>query len=590
MKKTVALLCVMSFAGSLAQACTPKPLSAEPVIEDFVTAFETRDTGLMAAVVDKPDQATEVYTTTFDGLQAEGVDVEVKDIKQNESTATATYTVTWDLPRDRTVTYDSSIALTKTDERWTVRWQPTSVHPRLGLNQHLELRAVTADRASVVSSDGVELLSPGLQYRLLVDTNQIDDPRAAARIIATSVGGSVDAAQLGDALEKHEGIYSVGVYEQPPTVNLPGVRINEEPALINVRKDFAPDVMARVSKVVSDRIDGTNGWRIAIVNPHGASLTDIEFHEAQPAPAIRVSIDSKVQQAAEEAVRLRADSEAMMVVMRPSTGQILAVAQTDAANRKGDLALSGLYPPGSVFKILTAAAGLQHEGLSSNSIVPCPGSMNIYGRTVVNYNGFSLGSVPLERAFAQSCNTTFADISTRLNTGQLKEEAKRFGMGLDYDIPGLNTATGSVPAGETPLERTEAGYGQGLDLVSPFGMALVSATVAAGHRPVPTLISNQETTPSANPDGPTPYVIDNLRTMMRQTVTSGTAAGMQAGGAIYGKTGEAEINQGSHAWFTGFRDDDLAFATLVVLGGGSTTSVNITDHFLRTLDALRAGG
>ena len=65
---------------------------------------------------------------------------------------------------------------------------------------------------------------------------------------------------------------------------------------------------------------------------------------------------------------------------------------------------------------------------------------------------------------------------------------------------------------------------------------------------------------------------------------------MQAQGTIYGKTGEAEINDGSHAWFTGFRDDDIAFATLVVLGGGSTISVNITDNFLQRLDALRAEG
>ena len=76
--------------------------------------------------------------------------------------------------------------------------------------------------------------------------------------------------------------------------------------------------------------------------------------------------------------------------------------------------------------------------------------------------------------------------------------------------------------------------------------------------------------------------------MMRQVVVGGTASGMKAGGTIYGKTGEAEINGGSHAWFTGYRDDDLAFATLVVLGGGSTISVNITDDFLQKLDAHRA--
>lgn len=60
--------------------------------------------------------------------------------------------------------------------------------------------------------------------------------------------------------------------------------------------------------------------------------------------------------------------------------------------------------------------------------------------------------------------------------------------------------------------------------------------------------------------------------------------------ADYGKTGEAEINEGSHAWLTGYREeDDIAFATLVVLGGGSDASVNITSNFLQKVDDYRSG-
>lgn len=588
MKKTVALLCATAVAAGNLVACTPKPVSADPVVEEFVDALQTRNVDELSSLVDNPEDAASVYTTTYDGLQAEGVSVDVGQVTQDDTVATATYTVTWDLPRDRTLSYDTSVTLTKSENEWTVRWQPSIIHPNLGAHQHLELRPVVAERASVVSSDGVDIMTPGVQYRLLVDTAQAGDLKSTAAAIAASVEG-IDASELSAQLEENNpGTYSVGLYDTAPAVSLPGVRINEEPALMTANADFAPDIMARVRSIVSDRLDGANGWRVAVVNQEGNALSDVEFHDATPSPAIKVSIDSQVQQAAQEAVNLRADSEAMLVAMRPSTGEILAVAQTAAADEKGDLALSGQFPPGSVFKILTGAAGLDKAGLSSDTIVPCPGTMDLYGRIVTNDNGFSLGNVPLYTAFAQSCNTTFADISTSLKQGVLKDEAKRFGLGLDYTIPGLTTITGSVPDGETPLERTEAGYGQGADLVSPFGMALVSSTVAAGVRPLPTLIAGEETTASENPDGPTPYVLDNLRTMMRQTVTSGTAAGMRAGGTIYGKTGEAEINGGSHAWFTGFRDDDIAFATLVVLGGGSTTSVNITDHFLQTLDSLRS--
>src|SRR5699024_12647502 len=115
--------------------------------------------------------------------------------------------------------------------------------------------------------------------------------------------------------------------------------------------------------------------------------------------------------------------------------------------------------------------------------------MDIYGRIVTNYTAFSKGNVPLIDAFASSCNTTFADMSTQLEPGQLAAEGKRFGLGIDYEIPGLTTMTGSVPEGETPWERTEAGYGQGYALASACELAIDSATAASGATPDPTAVA-----------------------------------------------------------------------------------------------------
>lgn len=88
---------------------------------------------------------------------------------------------------------------------------------------------------------------------------------------------------------------------------------------------------------------------------------------------------------------------------------------------------------------------------------------------------------------------------------------------------------------------------------------------------------------------PDPETITALQRMMRAVVTHGTASGMTAEGEIHGKTGEAEIADGSHAWFTGYRGD-LAFATLVVHGGGSDIAVATTDTFLTTYDSSLEGG
>ncbi|MGO3087129.1 MAG: penicillin-binding transpeptidase domain-containing protein [Corynebacterium flavescens] len=604
MKKMMSLLCAALCAATSLVACTPKPVSAQPVSEEFIEDFQSRNSDGLAALVDEPDAATAAIDSTFSGLQAEGVDIQLHDVNQQESIATAKYTMNWELPRDRTLSYDTEMTLTKKGSQWQVRWLPSLIHPSLGAHQALQLRSIPAERASVVSSDGVELMAPGLSYRVVVDKEGIADVRPLAAKVSGIIDkehaaddsvSQVDAGDLAKNLEDTDGSYSVGVYNEkqiePMRAELeaiPGVRVNEEPALITKEAGLAPDILSRVRSIVSDDTEGAAGWSVAVVNDNGAALSDVEYHKPAPAPAVRIGLDYNVQRAAQEAVDLRPESEAMLVAIRPSTGEILAVAQTAAADKKGDIALQGQYPPGSVFKIITASAGIKDQGLNSASIVPCPGTMNIYGRTVTNYNGFSLGSVPLSEAFAQSCNTTFADISTKLDKGQLRDIGKEFGFGIDFDIAGLTTITGAIPEGETPLERTEAGYGQGADLASPFGMALVSATVAAGKTPLPTLIAGHETKASDQAPAPDPQVLDNVRTMMRQVVVAGTAAGMKAGGTIYGKTGEAEFNGGSHAWFTGYRDDDIAFATLVPSGGGSTVSVNITDSFLQKLDAYRA--
>ncbi|GAB3699183.1 penicillin-binding transpeptidase domain-containing protein [Corynebacterium nasicanis] len=587
------MLLVAALAGSLV-ACTPKPLDASPVAEDFLAALTSRDAEALSAVIDDPATARHVIDATWTGLQAEELSTTLGEVVVRDNVATAQYTLDWTLPRERHLSYDTSLTLTKSGGDWTVRWQPSVLHPRLGANQHLELRPVPATKASVVSSDGVEILQPGTKYRVLVDLGTVSDVRPVAARLARTIPG-LDAAALAEELSRARGVYSVTLVDQQdgPRVrdelaDLEGVIVNDEAAMVNRDPSFAPDIMARVSAIVADDLDGANGWRVTAVNEHRAPIDDVEYHAAKPAASIRIGLDHDIQQAAQQAVDLRADMEAMLVAIRPSTGQVLAVAQTRTADKKGDLALSGLYPPGSVFKIVTATAGLEKQGLGTGSIVPCPGSMNIYGRIVNNYNQFSLGSVPLERAFASSCNTTFADISTQLAPGELAAVGKQFGLGIDYRIPGLHTVTGSVPVGETPLDRTEAGYGQGLDLASPFGLALVAATAARGETPVPVLIDGHATEVSEEVPAPAPEAIAQLQQMMRAVVTSGTARGMQAGGEIHGKTGEAEINEGSHAWFAGYRDDDIAFATLVVLGGGSETAVAITDHMFTTLDGMRA--
>lgn len=607
MRRLPALLASALMLAAGLTGCTPRPNSAEPTAAAFLDAISSRQFGELASLVDEPSQAESSTQTTWEGLQAERLEAEITDVTQTDNIATATYTMRWHLPRERTFAYEDRMTLTQAGEEWTVRWQPSVLHPKLGANQHLELRAIAATEASVVSSDGVELLRPGVAYRVLVEPGTMRSAPATAQRVAAALAAAreqdptspqVDAGALAPQLAAAASTYSVAVVPAAVKETVeqalggdPAVRLNEEAAMVNQDPSFAPDIMARIGQLVSDDLEGEAGWSVSVVNENGAEYEQVERQDPAPAPAVGVSLDHAVQEAAEKALEPVAGQQAMIVAIRPSTGGVLAVAQTPAADKQGNLATMGQYPPGSTFKIITSAAGLQRQGLSPGSIVPCPGTMDIYGRIVTNYAGFSLGSVPLETAFARSCNTTFADISTKLAPGELKAVGKQFGLGVDLTIPGLDTITGSIPEGETALDRTEAGYGQGADLVSPFGMALVAASAARGSMPVPFVLAGHDTQVGEKVAAPSPEAVEQLREMMAAvTAPGGTAAGMSAQGDIRGKTGEAEINGGSHAWFTGYRaDDDIAFATLVVLGGGSEAAVAITNAMLSNLDGAREG-
>ena len=188
----------------------------------------------------------------------------------------------------------------------------------------------------------------------------------------------------------------------------------------------------------------------------------------------------------------------------------------------------------------------------------------------------------MSKAFANSCNTTFAELASRMPPSALTDAASQYGIGADFIIEGLTTVTGTVPATVNLIERTEDGFGQGKVLVTPFGMALTAATVAAGKTPTPHLIVGSHTIETGDHPPADPAMLDGLRSMMRLVVTNGTAREIEGAGEVYGKTGEAEFEGGSHAWFAGYRGD-LAFAALIVGGGSSAYAVRMVRSMLEEL-------
>jgi hypothetical protein len=588
----LAVLAVVASVGGLS-ACTPKPHGPELVATAFFTALAKGDTTAAADLSDKPTTARAALNAAWTGLQAIKLDAQILGSKYAEDTGSIAYRYTWHLPKKRTWTYDGQLNMLRDEGRWKVRWSATGLHPDLGANQTFALRADAPPRASVNERGGSDVLRPGFLYHYALDAKAAgDDLMLTATAVADALrpfDPTMDAQRLAETASSSAQPIDLITLRQsdrdavaPAIGNRPGVVITPHAELLPTDDRFAPDIINQVKKSVVDELDGQAGWRVVSVNQNGADVDVLEETPGAPAASVTISLDRSVQDAAQDAVDM-VGKKAMIVAIKPSTGEILAVAQNAAADADGPAATTGLYPPGSTFKIITAGAAIDRDMATPNTLLGCPGHIDIGQRTIPNYGGFDLGTVPMSRAFANSCNTTFAELASRMPPRGLTTAAAQYGIGTDYVVDGIPTVTGSVPPTVNLTERTEDGFGQGKVLVSPFGMALAAATVAAGKTPVPQLIEGRHTEVAAG-DIPviTPKMIDGLRPMMQLVVTNGTAKDLNGSGDVRGKTGEAEFEGGSHAWFAGYRGD-LAFAALIVGGGSSEYAVRMCKDMLNGL-------
>ena len=593
--RAASLLTVATLAGSVAtlSACTPKPQGPEPAAEQFFAALAIGDTGAASQLSDRPEDARAALNAAWAGLQASRLDAQILGSKYSEDTGSVTYRYTWHLPKNRTWTYDGRLNMARQEGRWEVRWAATALHPKLGEHQTFALRTDPPRRASVNERGGTDVLVPGNLYHYTLDAKAAGgDLMFSATALADALrpfDDTMDAQRLAEEASSSAKPLDLITLRQSDHDRVaaaiggrPGVVVTPQAELLPTDDRFAPDIVSEVKKSVIDELDGQAGWRVLSVNQNGADVDLLNEVPGAPAPSVSISLDRAVQNAAQQAVNDATAKKAMMVVIKPSTGEILAVAQNGAANADGPAATTGLYPPGSTFKIITAGAAIDREIATPNTLLGCPGHVDIGQRSIPNYGGFDLGTVPMSKAFANSCNTTFAELASRLPPTGLTVAAAQYGIGPDYNIDGITTVSGSVPATVNLAERTEDGFGQGKVLVSPFGMALAAATVAAGKTPVPQLIEGRQTVITGDRTPISPQMLDGLRPMMRLVVTNGTAKDIADSGDVHGKTGEAEFEGGSHSWFAGYRGD-LAFAALIVGGGSSEYAVRMTKHMFDLL-------
>lgn len=566
-------------------------------LDAFVAALSNEDVNGAAQATSDPEAAAADIQANIDGVSTgagtdagSGVDLNASYTMADDGPATIA--ITWTLPPGpdgaaREFSTQGSATMSKVDDQWKVQWSPQVLDTRLSPATPLHYTELRDYSARVLAADQ----SPLMEWIPVTNVIIARDPASPLADEVAAVVGQQYPEITGDSIRAgmdatDDPTYTVVTLREEVFAPIEqqlraiaGVTLEDDHRLVN--SAFASPALESVQPAVDAMISENAGWSVRIGDAEIAG---------QPARAIDdvvTTLDPGVQSAAQAAVD-GTGLAASIVAMRPSTGEVVAVAQNAAANQFGPVALEGTLPPGSTFKTVTTSAALSNGTIAAGDTVACPAEVTVSGRTIPNDANFALGTVPLRTAFADSCNTSQAIISENLPDAALRDTAASLGLGVDFAIPGLEVNTGDVPVTPPGPARVEAAIGQGTVVTNPFGLAEMEASlVNNGTMVLPQFFQGQPATvaPGAEQSPPPldPAVVSAVLDFQRAVVTSGTASGAANIPDLRGKTGTAETGVGpAHGWFVGAQND-LAFAVLIQQADSSKPAVAMASTFLQGL-------
>lgn len=539
------------------------------------------------------------------------------------------------------------------DGNWRIGWTPAAIIPALGEVNRLRLFPRTSTRGVIYDRNGEVIATQGAIVTIGVIPGDIVDPAAVQGLISELSGmppGDVAAKYADQPPEWFVPIVDVP-FEQSQAnydrlINTPGISLRDRATRTYPQKEVAAHLVGFVGQVNADELAalgergyeetdfvgkqgieswaeellaGKKGGRLTILSPEGQEVETLADVPAVQSRSLYLTLDLTLQRICEEVLAQRVGS---IVVLDVTSGQVLAMAswpRFDPNAMSNDLdstqraalatapgqplvnrATQGVYPSGSLFKIITMAAGMELAGLPRTDPHVCTGLWNGLGVPMACWKRTGHGSVDLFHGLEQSCNVVFYETGVDLyniNPGALQQMAAAFGIGATTGVE-VDEVAGLLPTpawkqevlgeGWVPGDTVNLSIGQGFLQVTPTQMArMVLGMATSGVLHELTLVQRSEdptgvTAPEffQKPEPPRlPLRAENMATIreaMRAVAVppQGTASGVFGNFpiAIAGKTGTAESvpGQNSHAWFGGFAPYDqpqIAFLGMLEFGG-----------------------
>ena len=527
----------------------------------------------------------------------------------------------------------------------------------LSVNNHLRVRPVEAPRGFILDRHGEILVENRPTFDLYATPEDVINPREVAATLAGILGTSPQEleARLFEGRERpyqpvllrkdlDEGTV-VSVEERK--LDLPGISLRVRPVRAYPSGGTAANLLGYVGEVnqaqlareeyqdfrpgesigqagVEQRFDGfirgIDGGEQVEVDARGRVLRLVSRIEPRSGANIYLTIDKRIQGAAEAAF---AGKKGTVIAMNPTTGEILAMVSrpsydpnlfaqrlsgenwqrivTDPSHPLQNRAFQAQYPPGSIFKLMVAIAGLESGALTPDTKFYDPGFFRLGNARFDDWKKGGHGTLDLRGAIVNSCNVYFYQAGLRVGIEEIVRIARAFGMG---EAPGLglgDEAKGHLPNPQ-PRKRGQPGWsagntvvasiGQGLVVTSPMQLLTMVSTIANGgtiYRPwvvrkVASLsgeILEQYEPEAVRHVSVRPETLAFIRQAMLSVVNEGTGARARVPGIpIGGKTGTAQVvrkGEGKgqadlkdHAWFVSFAPVDnpqIAVVVLVENGG-----------------------
>jgi penicillin-binding protein 2 len=537
---------------------------------------------------------------------------------------------------------------------WFVQVVKGSYYRDLGENNRLRRLAVKAPRGLILDRNGRVLVENLPSYNLMLDRSRSADLAASLQFAAPILARPLP--ELEALLERYRGLpafqpvllgeglpidqvarFRVEELEHPEFVVEVGHRrlyrmgsqgahvlgylgeasVEElENAALHLKSG---DWVGRrgVEKRYDEALRGDDGEQVVVVDSRGQPVEELGRQVGRPGGKLTLTLDSELQQ---EAETLLAGQVGAIVALDPRDGEILALVSSPAYdpnlftrrlaaddwNRLIDdpfkplqnRALQSAYPPGSVFKVVVAAAGLAEHAIDLDDGVFCNGAKSFYKRPFHCWKAGGHGWVTLETALKYSCDIYFYELGQKLGIERIARYARMFDLGQPTGIDLDGERRGLVPdpvwseaARKRPWyagETISVAIGQGALLATPLQMATVIAAFANGGKLVtPHLVRDPaHPAPAPRPLDLPPAVLDPIRRGMWRVVNDqGTGASARVAGVeIAGKTGTSQVvahaahedsstrpwEERNHAWFASFApysNPEIVIVVFVEHGG-----------------------